>query len=137
MGAVSSHNAAMPESSNVVILPPNPPSDALVGMEREIAGLAVEYGILKRAYPGEKQADDRANIAKEMSRIQGRIVELQGAIVETEAKTPAGAAVQLRRIQGMLNLMRPGPNSPLNDMEAPHRLLESALAAIEAGPARI
>ena len=127
----------MPETANITILPPNPPSDPLVALERELAGLAVEYLILKKAYPQETRADDKARVAIEMSRIQGRIVELQGAIVETEAKTPAGAAVQLRRIQGMLNLMRPGPNSPLNDMEAPHRLLESALAAIEAGPARI
>ena len=120
----------MPESSNVVILPPNPPSDALVGMEREIAGLAVEYGILKRAYPGEKLADDKARVAREMRRIQGRIAELQQAIIETEAETPAGAAVQLRRLQGMMGDLRPCPHSPIN-MADPYRLLASALAAIE------
>ncbi|MCH7864254.1 MAG: hypothetical protein IIC56_03430 [Proteobacteria bacterium] len=101
-------------------------------MEREIAGLSVEYGILKRAYPGEKRADDKARVAREMSRIQGRIAELQQAIIETEAETPAGAAVQLRRLQGMMGDLRPRPHSPV-DMAEPHRLLASALAAIEAG----
>ena len=132
MGAVSGHNAAMPETPNIVILPPNPPSDPLVVMECELAGLSVEYGILKRAYPGEKRADDKARVAREMSRIQRRIAELQGAIIETEAETPAGAAVQLRRLQGMMGDLRPRPHSPV-DMAEPHRLLASALAAIEAG----
>ena len=42
----------------------------------------------------------------------------------------AGAAVQLRRLQGMIGDLRPCPHSPIN-MADPYRLLASALAAIE------
>ena len=91
MGAVSAYTPAMPASSAVAILSPNPPSDPLVDMERDLAGLAVEYGILKRAYPHEARANDRANVAREMSCIQKRAAELRKAIVEAEAETPAGA----------------------------------------------
>ena len=115
----------------VEIVPPNPPSESLVDMERELAGLVVEYGILKKAYHNETQADDLANIARAMSRTRERIAELQQAIVETEAETPAGAAVQLRRLQRMLEHMRPSPCSPFPGMETPRRLLASALAAVE------
>ena len=135
MGAVSAYITAMPETANIIISLPNPPSDPLVSMERELAGLAVEYGILKRAYPGETRADDRANVAREMSRARERIAELQKAIIETEAESPAGAAVQLRLLQGMMGGLRPRPNSPI-DMAEPHRLLASALAALEAMPGR-
>ena len=65
-----------------------------------------------------------------MSRTLERIGELQEAIVETEAETPAGAAVQLRELQVMLNDLRPRPHSFV-DMAEPHRLLASAMDALE------
>ena len=46
------------------IVPPNSPSDPLVDIERELAGLVAEYGILKKAYPKETKADALADVAQ-------------------------------------------------------------------------
>ena len=61
------------------IVPPNSPSDPLVDIERELAGLVAEYGILKKAYPKETKADALADVAQAVSRASERIAELRKA----------------------------------------------------------
>ena len=107
--------------STIAVQPPHDPDADLLALERELKGLVVEFAMLEEAWPKGPHALDRARIGREMERTLGQIRDIEKEIAFVQARTLAGAAVQLRRL-----------GAPL-DGEGYHAsaLLASALTAIE------
>ena len=93
-----------------------------VALERELAGLLVEYEILRAAWPKVRRAIDRAKVSREMDSTARRMTEIQKAIATAEARSLADAAVQLRRVSARLE----------DGDETSRAMLASALAVVEA-----
>jgi hypothetical protein len=104
--------------------PPQDPDADLLKLEQELAGLLVEYEVLREAWPKPAKAMDRYRIGKEVGATLSRIGEIERAIAETQAETLAGAAVQLRRLQVVMDEMRQVP-------PVARALLGSALGVVE------
>ena len=106
--------------------PPRPPTpdhpDAdLIAYEAELEALVVEWQGLDEAWPKRRTPMERWKIGRRHEECPTRIAELHELIAETEAQMLAGAAVQLRRLDAMLDRQ---------DREAVG-LLESALKVVE------
>ena len=98
------------------------PDAALLAWEAELEALMVEWADLDDAWPKGKTAMERYEIGCRHRDCLARIREIQQAIVDTEARTVAGAAVQLRRLEVLLDR---------EDRATAIRLLASALGALE------
>ncbi len=112
------------------------PSATLVEMERELEDLLIEYDELEAAWPKGRHVLVRARIGRQVADALSRIADLVNDIITTPARTPAEAAVQLRRLaalfEGCRNPLRRLLQPDDEDGEAARRLLASALAAVEA-----
>ena len=112
----------------------------LVEMERELTGLLIEYDELAGAWPKGRHVLVRARTGRQAADALLRIADLQHDIATMPARTLPEAAVQLRRLAALFEgwdnplrrLLLPDDN---NDGETAHRLLASALAAVEAAEA--
>ena len=100
--------------------PRNHPSESdLVALEHELDTLLVEYAILSEAWPRAPGAVNRANIGRQVDSALRRIHEKEVVIVNSQARTLDDAAVQLRRLEAMI------------DDPACRRLVASVLGVVE------
>ena len=95
-------------SSGIVLLggslaPMPASSDHLVDLEQQLAGLLVQFEFLSEAWPMAPRAVDRASIGRERSQTLDKIGSLQHRITVTRAETLADAAVQLRRLEAIVD----------------------------------
>ena len=102
---------------------PNHPDAALLAWETELEALMIEWAELDDAWPKGRTAMERYEIGDRHRQCLSRIHEIQESIIASKARTVAGAAVQLRRLQVLLDR---------EDRAAAARLLASALGAVEA-----
>ncbi len=79
------------------------PSGSLVDLEQQLAGLLVEFEVLSEAWPKAPRAVDRARIGREHSQALDKIGRLQRRITVARAETLADAAVQLRRLEAIVD----------------------------------
>ncbi len=106
---------------------PDHPDAALVAWEAELEALVIEWGDLDDVWPKGKTAMERYEIGRRHRDCLARIREIQEAIVATKARTIAGAAVQLRRVEakfdgpgawaadvGRIEIVTRGPNGYTN-----------------------
>ena len=101
----------------------NHPDADLVAWKAELEAVMIEWAELDDAWPKGRTAMERYEIGCRHRDCLARIRDIQESIVATEAHTVAGAAVQLRRLEVMLDR---------EDRAAAVRLLASALGALEA-----
>ena len=95
---------------------------ALVAWEAKLEALIIEWGALDDAWPNGRTEAARHEIGRQHQECINRIGKLHDLIVSTEARSLAGAAVHLRRVEAMLDRENP----------AAMRLLASARNAVEA-----
>ena len=98
------------------------PDDALVAWESQLESLVIKWGALDDAWPNGRTEAARHEIGRQHRQCLDRIRKLHELIVSTEARSVAGAAVHLRRVEAMLDRENP----------AAMRLLASARKALEA-----
>ncbi len=114
----------------------DPGADGLVGMERKLTRLLIEYDELETAWPKCRHVLVRARAGRQVADALARIADLEHDITTTPARTLPEAAVQLRRLaalfEGCSNPLRRLLQPDDEDGEAARRLLASALAAVEA-----
>ncbi len=77
------------------------PSENLVELEQQLAGLLVEFEFLSAAWPKPKHILDRARIGRQRAETLLAIMDLRMRIANVRAKTLEDAAVQLRRLDAM------------------------------------
>ena len=94
---------------------------ALLAYEAEFEALVLEWQQLDAAWPKGKTPMERWQIGRRHQAYLIRIRELHRDIAEAEAKTLAGAAVQLRRLRAVLD----------DESSVVEGLLEGALKVIE------
>ena len=97
------------------------PDAALIAHEAELEALVLEWQQLDAAWPKGKTPMERWQIGRRHQAYLIRIRELHRDIAEAEAKTLAGAAVQLRRLRAVLD----------DESSVVEGLLEGALKVIE------
>ena len=97
------------------------PVNSLPVLEHELDRLLVEYGVLDEAGRKAARAMDRWRIGKKADQALEELQRVQRAIMETRATDLADAAVQMRRLQALLD-EEPGAQA----------LLGSALGVVEA-----
>ncbi len=71
--------------------------------EQQLAGLLVQFELLSEAWPKAPRAVDRASIGREHSQALDKIGSLQYRIIVLRAETLADAAVQLRRLEAIVD----------------------------------
>ena len=98
------------------------PDAALVAWESKLDALIIEWAALDEAWPNGSTEAARHEIGRQHQECLHRIGKLHDLIVSTEARSLAGAAVHLRRVEAMLDRENP----------AAMRLLASARKAVEA-----
>ena len=113
------------------MLAPSPPPDthpdaALLALERDLEEALILADTLARAWDEATTDQGRRLIERQADVTLERIARLQQEIAATPARTLAGGAVQLRRLQAMMGYLQPHPRAPLDDMEIPRHLLVSA-----------
>ena len=99
--------------------PDTHPDAALLAMEGELERLLMRWEDLRAAWPKGRTAVERARLGRKVDDTLDRISDIHRQIVTTPARTLAGAAVQLRRLQTMLG----------SENLRVRQLLRSALAA--------
>ncbi len=79
------------------------PSGHLVELEPQLAGLLVQFEVLSEGWPKAPRAVNRARIGREHSQALDEIGALQQRITVSRAETLADAAVQLRRLEAIVD----------------------------------
>ena len=72
-------------------------------MLEQLASLLVQFEVLGEAWPMAPRAVDRASIGREHSQALDKIGSLQHHITVSRAETLADAAVQLRRLEAIID----------------------------------
>ncbi len=79
------------------------PSGHLVELKPQLAGLLMDFELLSETWPRAPRAVDRARIGREHSQALDEIGALQQRITVSRALTLADAAVQLRRLEAIVD----------------------------------
>ncbi len=97
------------------------PDADLIAAERRLHSFLIELDALWSKWPKGKTALQRAKIGQRIGYLEGQVEAVHGLITDTEAVSPAGAAVKLRRVLARVD-----------ETAIVGRLVASALSAIEA-----
>ena len=113
-----------------VTAPPEHPDADLLAWEAELDHLVVEHARLEASWPKGKTAVERARTGRRLDEVLTRTAELHGLIARTRPRTPASAAVQLRRALAAIEAH--DCKSPFaNPERIEARLVEAALGVVE------